>query len=98
MEDNPYSIFVNKFKPISNQLTMYIGEVTNISPLTISTAGITLSGDELRVNAAMLKHNALISMPDKTENSEITPDLAVGDTVILLTVDTQLFYVLCKVV
>ena len=117
MEDNPYSLFAQLMKPPETQLKLYKGEVIKISPLTINAAGIELSGNELMVNAAMLKHNASVSMVDVSGSlsaspvdtltissgnisatSEIFPDLAIGDSVLLLTTDAQLFYVLCKVV
>lgn len=98
MEDNPYSKLVSLLKPPDNQLTLYRGEIVKISPLTISVGSITVSGNELMVNASMLKYNADISIPNFSGSAGITPALSIGDTVLLLTVDDQLFYVLCKVV
>jgi len=128
MEDNPYSRFVGLLKQESNritkyQATMHRGEVVKTSPLTIRTAGIDITGNELMVNTNMLKHAASVSMTEIlgiltatvdcaqgainnisisdgniTTSAELIPDLSVGDNVLLLTNDGQLFYVLCKVV
>lgn len=82
MEDNPYAVLANMLRQSNNnQLSLYRGKVIKTAPLTIDVAGITLSGNELMVNASIL-----------------TGDISVGDTVLLLTVDRQLFYVICKVV
>lgn len=81
MEDNPYALLANMMRPPENQLSLYQGKIIKVSPLTINVAGITLSGNELMVNASIL-----------------SGDISIGDTVLLLTVDQQLFYVICKVV
>ena len=112
MEDNPYSKFVSILKPSDNSLSLFHGKVIKTAPLTIDAAGITLSGNELMVNATLLKHDIYISDVSgslSTDSSELTitdgeleakcmPSLLAGDTVLLLTLDQQLFYVLCKVV
>lgn len=113
MEDNPYAVLVNILKQSNDsQLALYQGKVIKISPLTIDAAGITLSGNELMVSSTLLQQN--ISMTNVSGDltaqltnlnistgrlsAKLTPDLRVGDTVLLLTMDQQLFYVLCKVV
>ena len=53
------------------------------------------------VNSALLEHNESFAPTGENPPSfeaKVTPKLAVGDTVILLTEDDQLFFVLCKVV
>lgn len=112
MEDNPYSKFVSLFQPSDNRLSLFRGKVIKIVPLTIDAAGITLSGNELMVNAELLERDISISDISgsiSTDSSELTitdgeveakcmPNISAGDTVLLLTLDQQLFYVLCKVV
>lgn len=112
MEDNPYSKFINLLKPKENSLELFQGKVIKVSPLTIDAAGITLSRNELMVNTMILKHDVSISDISgflNTDSSELTItdgelgakcslNLSVGDTVLLVTLDQQLFYVLCKVV
>lgn len=112
MEDNPYSQFIGLIKPSDNSLSLFQGRVIKTAPLTIDAAGITVSGKELMVNATLLKHDVSVSDASgslSTDSSELTitdgeleikciPSLTAGDTVLLLTLDQQLFYVLCKVV
>lgn len=123
MEDNPYSSLAGMMKSDGNQMVLYQGVVVKKSPLTISVAGITVSGDELRVNAAMLEQSVAVKEANisgslsasvncgvgtisqmtitggtLTTTALIIPNLAVGDTVLLLTTDAQQFFVLCKVV
>lgn len=82
MEDNPFAVLAGMLKSGNdNQIFLYQGKIVKVSPLTINVAGITLSGNELMVNASIL-----------------SGDISIGDTVLLLTVDQQLFYVICKVV
>nr|PZN08199.1 MAG: hypothetical protein DIU64_10940 [Caldicoprobacter oshimai] len=112
MEDNPYAVLANILTQSNNsQFVIYQGKVIKVSPLTIKTAGLLLSGNELMVNSMLLRQKVTItnisgnlaaqehlSIAGGELAAELTPDFQVGDTVLLLTTDQQLFYVLCKVV
>lgn len=113
MEDNPFAVLAGMLKSGNdNQIFLYQGKIVKVSPLTIDAAGITLSGNELMVNTSLLQqiisinnisgelttYSSEIDVSDGKLTAKFVPDLKVGDTVLLLTLDQQLFYVLCKVV
>jgi hypothetical protein len=86
MEGNPYSKMAQILKNRSAAgLFMYKGTVTSATPLILSVAGITVASQELMINGSLIKSDQTIA-------------LEIGDTVLLLTADDQLFYILCKVV
>ncbi len=111
MEGNPYSAMAGLFG-ISNKndgfgagLTMRRGSVLTVTPFTIDVKGragsITASGSELMINESLLEHTENLVPTGETPapfEAKVTPKLAAGDTVLLLTEDDQLFYVLCKAV
>jgi len=112
MEDNPYSLLAQIMRPgTGRQIALYRGRVIKASPLEVDVAGITVSGAELMVNAEMVPYAADLDLDDVSGGlngqavsgslnaaAQIRPTLAAGDTVLLLTEDQQLFYILCKVV
>lgn len=108
MEGNPYSAFAAAFSP-REQGGFFVGTVTAAEPLQVDVGGISVSGGSLWVNAALLQreYQAAISLPSHPEAPFAEPDgtvtlkelpFAVGDRVMLLTEDNQVFYLLCKVV
>lgn len=103
---------------------MRTGVVVSVSPLVVSTGGITLSGSDLLVNADLLPRTRQVQLtePEGTIEAMATGAasgtlildleeagvlctaveqdgaLAVGDRVVLLSEDNNVFVVLCKVV
>ena len=69
--------------------TVFTGTVRSVSPLTVETAGVTLTATDLLVNARLLQSNA---------NSDETDILRVGSCVALVTATCDTFILLCKVV
>jgi len=109
MEGNPFAELAEMLpeqqgkKSGSNtgKLIMRMGTVLTVTPLTVDVGGITASGNELRVNSAMLEHTETVVPSGETPpgfEASVTPVLSVGDTVLVLTEDDQLFYISCKVV
>lgn len=101
MEDNPFSAFAQKLNRTDRGLIARRGVIKSVSSLAIDVAGITASGTELMVNSTLLEHVESFVPTGKDPPSfeaKVTPKLSAGDTVLLLTEDDQLFYVLCKVV
>ena len=108
MEDDPYSTLAGMWggkKSSGTGLTMRKGTVLKVSPLAIDVKGragsITASGSELMINELMLEHAESLAPTGETPvpfEAKVTPKLSAGDTVLLLTEDDQLFYVLCKAV
>lgn len=101
MEDNPFSAFAQKLNRTDRGLIVRRGVIKSVSSLSIDVGGITANGRELMVNTSLLEHYESFvptgQAPPRFE-AKVTPKLFVGDTVLLLTEDDQLFYVLCKVV
>ena len=111
MEGDPYTILAGLFD-MSNKndgsgagLTLRRGTVLTVTPLKIDVKGragsITASGSELMINELMLEHTENLVPTGETPaefEARVTPKLTAGDTVLLLTEDDQVFYVLCKVV
>ena len=108
MEDDPYSSLAGMLggkKGSGAGLVMRRGTVLTVTPLKIdvkSRAGsITASGSELMINELMLEHTERLVPTGETLAAfvaQVTPKLTAGDTVLMLTEDDQLFYVLCKAV
>lgn len=85
MEENPYAVLVECMQSIAAEqegLCLYIATVAGVSPISISLAGQILGGGNLLVDAEL----------------KVPKALAVGDRVAVLTADSQLYTVLCKVV
>ena len=104
MEGNPFAAIAQIIEDTggsAGRLIMRRGTILTVTPLTIDVGGITASGSELRINSAMLEHNETV-VPTGVEppsfEAAVTPKLSKGDTVIALTEDDQVFYILCKVV
>lgn len=104
MEGDPFAAIAQIIENLggnTGRLIMRRGTIITVTPLTIDVGGITASGSELRINAAMLEHKETV-VPTGVEppsfEASVTPKLSKGDTVITLTEDDQVFYILCKVV
>jgi hypothetical protein len=56
--------------------------------------------NEIMINASMLPQAGTAALPSPygTVAAQFTPELNVGDTLLVLTEDVQTFYVMCKVV
>lgn len=110
MDVNPYSRFADMIKnpkretsseKKSGALLMRRGTVLTVSPLVIDVEGIAVSGNELMINAALMPHSESFSptgLEPPNFEATVTPKFEAGDTVLLLTEDDQLFYVICKAV
>ena len=101
MEDNPFSAFAQKLNRTDRGLIVRRGVIKSVTSLSIDVGGITANGRELMVNSALLEHEECFILTGDEPSSfeaKVTPKFSVGDTVLLLTEDDQLFYVLCKVV
>ena len=58
MEDNPYFSLVSAMNGSGAQgdsLRLMEGRVTAVSPLAVEAAGISISGDALRINAELIR-------------------------------------------
>lgn len=83
---------------------MRLGTVTDVSPLTVSIAGVSMPASTLRVNGRLAKGAAsavYIAGSDQSFGASVTQvtlALNVGDQVLMLTADDQVFYIVMKVV
>lgn len=100
---DPYSRLLRGLAPQQSDasLTLRLGQVAGISPLSIEMAGLTLT-EGLWVNPELLEQprQAEFSLPGETLTGSLTvkKPLQAGDRVVLLSDGDQVFYVLCKVV
>lgn len=105
MTGNPYSEMARVFTSAESGISLRFGIVTGVSPLTVNVGGLTVSGDALFCNAALLPEpqKAEIHLPgsqiDEPNGSITFPEsLKAGDRVLLYSDHDQVFYILCKVV
>ena len=99
---DPYSRLLRGLAPKeSGSLTLRLGQVAGISPLSVEVAGLTFT-EGLWVNPELLEQprQAELSLPGETLTGSLTVKelLQPGDRVVLLSDGDQVFYVLCKVV
>lgn len=103
MEDNPYSAIAKMMQSPKGWL-LDEGTVVSASPLKITAFGLPFAGGEIRVNAQLLggwSQQVRIAQTVTDVSGLLTatgPALAAGDRVLVLSVDGQTLYVLCKVV
>lgn len=91
-KDNPYlsllEIMGNQ-SPVQKNIIHY-GKVINISPLQVSLKEITLDRTDLVINSNLKFYNSSVVMNEDFIN--------IGDNVVLISEDFQIFILLCKVV
>lgn len=100
MADNPYSRIVGLFRPDRNfaaSVKLMLGQVTMLNPTQVKTAGITLPREALRINELLVRGVWPAAGADLTVD-RLEPALKVGDQVLMVTDDGQIFYILAKVV
>ena len=109
METNPYFELINLMGGIKTDVSLHVyeGKVLSISPLAIATADLTLEADALMVNDELVtprdgtisgNGRCAYNTSNVTGTCRVPPTLAVGDTVLLFSLDNQKFYVLMKAV
>ena len=126
MQDNPYMAMLDGIKQRAQAgfSPVRTGVVVGVSPLTVSTGGITLSGADLLVNADLLPRTRQVRLTEAegiidgdasgAANGTLTLGLqevdiictaaeqdgalSVGNRVVMLTEDNNVFTVLCRVV
>ena len=108
MEGNPYSRLaaaMRELTPKNTGVRMRLGTVNVCTPLAVRVAGIDLPASALRINERLTKGSKtrmnIVTPTLSLNNAEATQlelDLEEGDTVLLLTEDDQIFYVVMKVV
>lgn len=106
METNPFFELSNMMGgDRSPGLTLLSGTVSNISPLIIEAAGLSLSGTALVVNDELIspKSGTISGSGSCSQGSatisgkcSIPAPLKTGDGVVLSTSDYQVFYVIFK--
>lgn len=109
-DGNPYARIVSVMQTGAAERTepvkMYLGAVTQREPLEVIVAGTRQPAEALRINERLTKGakwKTKIDAPvdvmiDQAEQEQLEIDLDAGDSVLLLTGDDQVFYIIMKVV
>lgn len=79
-------------------IRLHRGVVCQSMPLRVSVAGLDLPADIIYINAALVKSSTSDGVETDVIAERASPALELGDQVLLITEDDQIFYVLCKVV
>lgn len=108
MDGNPYMLLAGMMGSgkSADGLKLLRGTVMRMSPLTVQTAQLTISGSALWINAELITKRtgpfvgvvAGIPPMQVTGTCDIDGILRQGDSVLLLTTDYQVFFIICKVV
>lgn len=108
MDGNPFiqlAGMIGAGKP-ADGLKLLRGSVVRMAPLTVRTAQLTVSGSALWINAELVtkRTGPFVGIAEGLPPMRVTGTcnidgiLKQGDSVLLLTTDYQVFYIICKVV
>lgn len=100
-------------RQVADPAPVMIGEVVSTSPLKVWADGLNLGLESLWINEALLAGydpglsgtltgtGAMGAVTTKVEPGDLTrrgPALKAGDRVVVLSLDRQIYYILCKAV
>ena len=98
-QDDPFVSLVQGMLQTGTAVTrLCTGVVSAAAPLTVQAEGLALTGRDLCVSASLLARTLRGTVDGKAASISMPGELGAGDRVLLLTVDGQTYYILCKAV